>query len=252
MARIRTVKPEFWASEDVAAVSRDARLLFIGLLNFADDSGNGPAGSKGLKIKVFPGDADVTLEKIENWLNELDAELIGLYEAEDKQYYHVMKWEHQRIDKPQPPKYPTFVERSRNIPASLPPDSIVKDSKDRIGKDRIVRDSKVTPIPRTFVELAQSFLVEQREAFPKESAWKDFEGRVTDGGKNLHLFLTQNDWTEEEIRNLLDWILLDDFWSKQIRTLGGIRQRKSGEAMKFENARASMLAGEPRKLNLYE
>ncbi|KKK60207.1 hypothetical protein LCGC14_3026700, partial [marine sediment metagenome] len=42
MARIRTVKPDFWTSEDVAAVSRNARLLFIGLLNFADDVGNGP------------------------------------------------------------------------------------------------------------------------------------------------------------------------------------------------------------------
>ncbi len=247
MARIRTIKPEFWASEDVAAVSRDARLLFIGLLNFADDSGNGPAGSKGLKIKVFPGDADVTLEKIENWLNELDDELIGLYEAEDKQYYHVMKWEHQRIDKPQPPKYPPFVERSRNIPVSLPPDSIVKDS-----KDRIVKDGKVKSIPRTFLDLARSFLEKQREAFPKESAWKDFEGRVREGAKNLHLFHTQNGWTEKEIGNLLDWILADAFWSKQIRTLGGIRQRKSGGAMKFENARASMLAEEPRKLNLYE
>ena len=138
MARIRTIKPEFWASEDIAAVCRDARLLFIGLLNFADDSGNGPASPKGLMMKVFPGDSDVSPAKIEKWLDELDQELIGLYEAEGKQYYHVMKWDHQRINRPQDAKYPPFTERSRNSTGTLPPDSIVKD---RIGLDRIVKDS---------------------------------------------------------------------------------------------------------------
>ncbi len=123
MARIRTVKPDFWTSEDIAAVSRNARLLFIGLLNHADDVGNGPASARGLKMKVFPGDADVTPAKIETWMQELDQELIGLYDAEGKQYYHVMKWHHQKISNPQKPKFPSFTERSRNGPVTLAPDS---------------------------------------------------------------------------------------------------------------------------------
>ena len=244
MARIRTVKPEFWSSEDVAAVSRDARLLFIGLLNFADDSGNGPASPKGLKMKVFPGDSDVTQTKMKKWLDELDRELVGLYVSEGKQYYHVMNWHHQRIDKPQAPKYPKFSERSKNIPETVPPYSIVKDGKGG--------DSKVTSIPGIFSDLARTFLESQKVTFPKESAWNDFEQRVTEGTKNLHLFHTQNGWSEGEVRQLLDWILTDDFWSKQIRTLGGVRQRKNGVAMKFENAKASMEAKKPKGLNLYE
>lgn len=39
MARIRTIKPEFWTAEQVMELSRDARLLFIGMWNFCDDAG---------------------------------------------------------------------------------------------------------------------------------------------------------------------------------------------------------------------
>ena len=100
-----------------------------------------------------------------------------------------------------------------------------------------------TDVSATYIGLARSFLEKQREAFPKESAWKHFEQRVHDGAYNLELFTTQNDWTESEIQDLLTWVLTDQFWSRQIRTLGSIRIRKNGEAMKFENARASMKGG---------
>lgn len=56
MARIRTIKPEFWTSEQVMNCSRDARLLFIGLWNFCDDYGRHPANSKQLKALIFPDD----------------------------------------------------------------------------------------------------------------------------------------------------------------------------------------------------
>ncbi len=39
MARIRTTKPEFWSSAQIIELSRDARLLFIGMWNFCDDNG---------------------------------------------------------------------------------------------------------------------------------------------------------------------------------------------------------------------
>jgi len=131
VARIRTVKPEFWSSEDVAAVSRDARLLFIALLNFADDSGNGPGSVGAIKIKVYPGDNDVTPSKIAGWLGELDRELLSLYDFEGKKFYHVNKFlDHQRIDKPQKPKYPPFQERSKNGQIPFPPDSKGKDRKE--------------------------------------------------------------------------------------------------------------------------
>ena len=50
MARIRTIKPEFWASEQVMDCKPVTRLLFIGLWNFVDDFGRAPQrlGEQGL------------------------------------------------------------------------------------------------------------------------------------------------------------------------------------------------------------
>ena len=56
MSRIRTVKPEFWTSEQIIACSPIARLLFIGLWNFCDDNGVHPASYIRLKAEVFPPD----------------------------------------------------------------------------------------------------------------------------------------------------------------------------------------------------
>ena len=222
------------------SVSRSARLLFIGLWTFADDCGNGSAKLRELKMKVFPGDSDVTPAKIEKWLNELNKELIIIYNVEDKQYYHVMGWGHQLINNPSKAKYPAFSEDYRRTTGGLGTlrEGIGREGK---GKDRKGKEA-ATEVPATFIELARTFLEKQKERFPKESALKDFEARVTAGARNLHLFHTEDNWTEDELRDLLDWVPKDEFWSAQIRSLGSIRSRKkgAGSPMKFENAKASM------------
>ena len=100
MARIRTIKPEFWTSEQVMECSPLARLLFIGVWNFCDDAGNHPLSSKTLKALVFPGD-DITSAKVGELLAELSTNgLIDLYEVSGKEYLHVNGWKHQKIDRP--------------------------------------------------------------------------------------------------------------------------------------------------------
>lgn len=54
MARIRTIKPEFWTDEEMAELSEPACLLAIGLLNYADDEGYFNANTKLIKAAVFP------------------------------------------------------------------------------------------------------------------------------------------------------------------------------------------------------
>ena len=51
MARIRTIKPEFWSDEKVGGLPLACRLLFIGLWNFADDYG--VIASSPLFIKAY-------------------------------------------------------------------------------------------------------------------------------------------------------------------------------------------------------
>ena len=54
MARIRTIKPDFWRDEDLSLVSAEAALLAIGILNVADDEGYFKANPKLIEADVFP------------------------------------------------------------------------------------------------------------------------------------------------------------------------------------------------------
>lgn len=110
MARIRTIKPEFWTSEQVTDCSPLARLLFIGMWNYCDDAGNHTASAKTLKAEVFPSD-DMTSASVQLLIDELVANgLVALYSAQGKDYLHVTGWKrHQKIDKPTY-KHPPFIE----------------------------------------------------------------------------------------------------------------------------------------------
>ncbi len=105
MARIRTVKPEFWTSEQILECSTDARLLFIGMWNFCDDGGVHVASLKRLKAEVFPAD-DFTIEDVRRLIDELLAnDLVVEFCADDRRFWKVTGWKHQKIDRPNP-KYP--------------------------------------------------------------------------------------------------------------------------------------------------
>lgn len=111
MARIRTIKPEFWSSEQVMECQPLTRLLFIGIWNFCDDGGNHPDSEKTIKARVFPGD-EISSSSIRRMLDELSSNgLLAFYEHSGKRYLHVCGWEHQRIEKPTI-KHPEFVQSS--------------------------------------------------------------------------------------------------------------------------------------------
>jgi len=114
VARIRTIKPEFWTSEQIVECSRDARLLFIGLWNFCDDAGRHPASLKRIKMEIFPGD-EITSSNIRRMIDELiNNELLLEYQNDGMSYWQVTGWKHQKIDRPTI-KYPDpFDERSTN------------------------------------------------------------------------------------------------------------------------------------------
>lgn len=100
MARIRSIKPEYWTSEQVMECSIAARLLFIGIWNYADDDGRMVLSAKRIKAQVFPSD-DLTSSDVRRMIDELaENGLIEIYVVEDKEYLWVTGWRHQRIDRP--------------------------------------------------------------------------------------------------------------------------------------------------------
>lgn len=101
MARIRTIKPEFWTSEQVASCSISARLLFVGLWNFADDAGIHPASVTRAKMEIFPGDT-IAMEDVASLIDELKAQkLLVEYSVDDVSYWMISGFrKHQKIDRP--------------------------------------------------------------------------------------------------------------------------------------------------------
>ena len=70
MARIRTIKPEFWEDEKLAKLPVHARLLFIGTWNFADDNGALLANPVLMKSHIFPYE-DIGISTIPEWIDIL-------------------------------------------------------------------------------------------------------------------------------------------------------------------------------------
>lgn len=104
MARIRTVKPEFWTDEKVVELSFPARLLFIGLLNFADDEGRMVYSPKRIKMQIFPADS----MDVGKHLTELvEQKIIHVYRVDEQEFLQIVNFSlHQKIDKRSASKIP--------------------------------------------------------------------------------------------------------------------------------------------------
>lgn len=107
MARIRTIKPSFWSDERVSDLSRDARLLLVGLISFADDDGRFAASIPAIIGYVFPYD-DLPAPKVRKWLEEIaSVGVIRLYRINNREYGYFPNYRtHQRISHPQPSTFP--------------------------------------------------------------------------------------------------------------------------------------------------
>ncbi|CAI1023663.1 Primosomal protein I [Serratia ficaria] len=105
MARIRTIKPEFWTDEDMAEVSEAACLLAIGLLNYADDEGYFNANPKLIKAAVFPiREPSVTIPVM---LRELSNHgYLSMFSTSDSRHFGLIQnfAKHQVVNKPRPSK----------------------------------------------------------------------------------------------------------------------------------------------------
>lgn len=56
MPKMRGIKPEFWTDEKVVTVSPLARLLFVGMWNYACDNGHVDDSPVQLKMRILPAD----------------------------------------------------------------------------------------------------------------------------------------------------------------------------------------------------
>jgi DNA replication protein DnaT len=102
MARIRTIKPSFWADPDVSRLPWDARLLLIGLISMSDDRGRFIATQSSICGYVFPHE-EVTPTKFRRLMHAIEKSgVLQLYTVEGRTYGRFPKWaSHQKISHPQ-------------------------------------------------------------------------------------------------------------------------------------------------------
>lgn len=169
MARIRSVKPEFWTDEKVVELSFQARLLFIGLWNFADDDGRMVYSPKRIKMQIFPADSIDVSELV----GEIQRNgMVQVYVVDGVEYLQVNNFaKHQKIDKrsaskfpvpPNPaefPRVPPNPSDSTTNPADfrrIPPTDQGRDQgmegiKEGKGKDKPAPAARLRSMPSGFV-----------------------------------------------------------------------------------------------------
>jgi hypothetical protein len=148
MARIRTIKPEFWTDERLTECSLSARLMFIGMLNFADDNGNMEYSAKRLKMQIFPADSIDT----QPLLNELLAQGVLIeYSVNEEKFLHIKGFrKHQVINRPSATKIPQpdFIDDSERTQGAG------SDGREGKGKERkrntAPRKARATSMPDGF------------------------------------------------------------------------------------------------------
>lgn len=104
--RIRSIKPEFWRSEDITSLPLTARLTFIGLWNYVDDNGVGVDRESVIAADLYADDLasnpHETSVRVHGDLLALEnVGLIVRYMVGRKHLLHISTWEeHQVINRP--------------------------------------------------------------------------------------------------------------------------------------------------------
>jgi len=192
--RIRSIKPEFWESESLGRVSREARLLFIGLFSCCDDVGRARGSSRLLASRLFPYDDDA-FKRIPAWLSELQKEgCIRLYKVNDECYLDIPKWaNHQKIDRPSASKLPSF-DDVREDSRGFEKNSLgTGNREEEQGKEQVAPKS---PWDVGFgVELPNSFQTEN--CLQAVKLWLQYKSERKEGYKKTGLTASLTKWSNE-------------------------------------------------------
>lgn len=101
MSRKRFIDPEMWRDPAVTRMSRDERLMFVGIITIADDEGRLSASPAALMGAIYPNDSDgMSLALVREWRDAIVKKLpnVHLYEHDGVEYISLRRWD--RYQKP--------------------------------------------------------------------------------------------------------------------------------------------------------
>ncbi|MER6778422.1 MULTISPECIES: hypothetical protein [unclassified Streptomyces] len=242
MARIRSIKPEFFTSLTIAELPLSARLTFIGLWTYVDDNGVGPADARLIRAAIWPlEEAPDILQRTREDLQRLHAaRLIALYEVSGRPLVAVNSWsEHQKVSHPRKnrfmrpeeaaelAKYPTpedfqsSPEDYQSPPEILRPEQGAGSREQGAGNrgDAEPPASADDP-PRADVERVCRHLADVLEKSGSKRPMITAKWR-----NDTRLLLDRDGVTTEQALAAIDWAHADSFWTAHILSPGKLRAK---------------------------
>ncbi|WP_279063686.1 hypothetical protein [Dermabacter hominis] len=239
--RIRSIKPEFWRSPDVSNLSIEDRLLYIGLWSYVDDNGVGQDRESVICADLFADDLSrdprETLARITRGLASLaDNGRIVRYTVENRDYLYVTNWDkHQRIDRPNKPRYPLPTSENAEVrdtlatPSRVSHDTLATGTGEQGNRGTgeqgtekpSVSSSEVADAPsRPEVEHLCTLLADLVEANGAKrptitKRWRDA----------ARLMIDRDGHSVEQIEWLILWSQRDEFWRANILSMPKFREK---------------------------
>lgn len=247
MARIRSIKPDFFTSEKVAALPLSTRLTFIGLWTHVDDNGVATDNDKLINAAIWPLEEDPreSLLRTREDLRRLsEARLIVRYKAHGKALLFILNWdEHQKVSHPAKPRYvrPT-PEQVRE--AFTPATSENAHPSTSFGQDSGEAPEDLASPPEIFgPEQGAGSREQGKETTSSDASRPDVErvcahlaDRIEGNGSNrpkigkgwrdeARLMIDKDGRSEEQIHSAIDWCQDSTFWRGNVMSIPKLREK---------------------------
>jgi hypothetical protein len=240
MARIRTIKPEFWIDEKIGELSWGARLLFIATWNLADDEGILHWNVAYLRGHVFTYDVHVPIAKIKDLMQELiDKKLIEKYDVGGDAYAFMVHFSnHQVINKPMPskqplPTSPNFKARYTNNSSSNT-GTFQEHSSGEMERERELelernKEGTESSFSKSSKELTELFKALILKNNPEAKLPENF----SEWQKDFDLMISTDKRIPENIESIIRWCQADSFWRTNILSPDKLRKQYDQLYMKM-------------------
>lgn len=258
--RIRSIKPEFWRSDDIDALDWDTRLVFIGLWSYVDDNGVGiykmPNIVSDLFAHDFYRDPNATLKRVSEALTRLESRsMIDLYRVGDRDYLYITNWErHQRVNNPNKPRYPLptsensepIEDLSRSDTGSnenLSPGAGEQRSRGT-GEQRTSSSAKPPAVARPPREDVEALCVRLRDHIAGNTT--KTPNITAKWRTEARLLLDRDGIPFDEAIRVLDWCQLDQFWKSNILSMPKFREKFAALQIKaHQQSNVAQFPGRP-------
>lgn len=221
MPRNRQIKADTWCDQKIGALSRDARLMFIGTWNFADDSGICRANPIYLKNNIFPYD-NFTIKKTQGLLNECSQQgLIRLLEYRNEQYLEIINFlKHQFINRPSKFRYLDNLEEAQEVLNECSLTNVKVNVNENVNENVNSQNSNEFRLSELLFNLILKRNPKHKK--PDLQKWtKEIDNMILIDNRQLN-----------DIEAVINWAQADGFWQNNI--LCTVKLRKQFDQLKLK------------------